>query len=245
MILGILSVTTATSQQYAIGMLNTPLAIRLYLSSGQPVPNRYLDTELNHQPFNIIPLESSLAAIKLNSLPRRHLQGAVFLFVIGILLFYLLLWLQNPVFDNSTSSSTTPSSPNSSLQSRNIFLTALLTTVVLLTYQFLWSLLHLRDSRKWTTEFDLRSRGSYEQPYYLEKLKRDLQRVQNLAAEMEREQMVVYAKERGLTVDELVENLNKRKSAEGDGLGKMGRMVSLRDKGVGTSEQGRWSREYA
>ena len=68
---------------------------------------------------------------------------------------------------------------------------------------------HLSDERKWTRDFDLKSRGSYEQPYYLEKLKRDLQRVQNLAEEMEREQMAIYAKAHGLTMEELVANLQK------------------------------------
>ena len=42
-----------------------------------------------------------------------------------------------------------------------------------------------------------------------DKLKRDLQRVQNLAAEMEREQMELYAQNHGVTVDELMASLKK------------------------------------
>lgn len=89
MVLGIMSVTTATSQQHAVGMLNNPLAIRLWLSRGQAEAGRYLDTERDHQPFNIVPLESSIAAIKLTSLPRRQLQIGVFLFIVGFLIFCL------------------------------------------------------------------------------------------------------------------------------------------------------------
>ncbi len=193
MVLGILSVTTATSQQHAIGMLNNPLAIRLWLSRGQAEAGRYLDTEIDHQPFNIVPLESSIAAIKLTSLPRRQLQVAVFIFIVGFVLFCLLSWLEN-VTDQPS-------------DYRNIFIVTLATAVAFSFYHAIWKIAHLNDERKWTHDFDLRSRGSYEQPYYLEKLKRDLQRVQNLAAEMEREQMQIYAKAHGLTMDELVASL--------------------------------------
>ena len=195
MILGILSVTTATSQQNAVGMLNNPLAIRLWLSRGQADVGRYLDTEMDHQPFNIVPLESSIAAIKLTSLPRRQLQIAVFLFIVGFLLFCLFNWLENVTERPS--------------DYRSIFIVTLATAVAFSLYHAVWKMAHLNDERKWTQDFDLKSRGSYEQPYYLEKLKRDLQRVQNLATEMEREQMAIYAKSHGLTVDELVASLKK------------------------------------
>ena len=195
MVLGILSVTTATSQQHAVGMLNNPLAIRLWLSRGQPEAERYLDTELDHQPFNIIPLESSIAAIKLTSLPRRQLQVAVFLFIVGFVLFCLFSWLEG-ITDQPS-------------DYRNIFIVTLATALAFSIYHALWKMAHLNDERKRTQDFDLKSRGSYEQPYYLEKLKRDLQRVQNLAAEMEREQMQIYAKAHGLTMDELVASLKK------------------------------------
>jgi hypothetical protein len=193
MVLGILSVTASTSQQHAVGMLNNALAIRLWLSRGQSESGRYLDTELDHQPFNIIPLESSIAAIKLTSLPRRQLQVAVFLFIVGILLFCILSWLEE-VTDKPS-------------DYRNLFIVTLATAIVFPGYHLFWKLTHLNDERKRTEDFDLKSRGSYEQPYYLEKLKRDLQRVQNLAAEMEREQMQIYAKTHCLTIDELVANL--------------------------------------
>jgi hypothetical protein len=193
--LGILSVTTTASQQHHIGMLNNPLAIRLWLSRGQPPNGRYLDTEPDHQPFNIIPLESSVAAIKLNSLPRRQLQLAVFLFIIGILLFCLFSWLEDISDDPD--------------DWRNIFIATLTIVVMAAIYHAIWKLAHVNDERRYTQHFDLKSRGSYEQPYYLEKLKRDLQRVQNLAAEMEREQMEIFAETHGLTVDELVANLKQ------------------------------------
>lgn len=191
--LGILSVTTTASQQHHVGMLNNPLAIRLWLSRGQPPSDRYLDTEPDHQPFNIIPLESSVAAIKLNSLPRRQLQIAVFLFIIGFLLFCLFSWLEGIT--------------DAPQDWRNIFIATLAVVVLASAYHAILKIAHVNDERKWTQDFDLKSRGSYEQPYYLEKLKRDLQRVQNLAAEMEREQMEIFAKSHGLTMDELVANL--------------------------------------
>ena len=209
MILGILSVTTATSQQHAVGMLNNPLAIRLWLSRGQSDTLRYLDTEPDHQPFNIVPLESSIAAIKLTSLPRRQLQVAVFVFVVGFLLFALFSWLEQ-ITDQPS-------------DYRNIFIVTLATAVAFSFYHAILNIAHLNDERKWTQDFDLRSRGSYEQPYYLEKLKRDLMRVQNLAQEMEREQMEIYAKRNGLTMEELLASLKKDGYAE------------KVDRGVGTS----------
>lgn len=192
MVLGVLSVTTATSQQHYVGMLNNPLAIRLWLSRGQPETGKH---DADNQPFNILPLESSIAAIKLTSYPRRLLQCAVFIFLVGFGLYCLFSWLENIT--------------ERPADYRNIFLVFVLTAVSFWLYWSYWTLMHFDDERKRTSDFDLRSRGSYEQPYYLEKLKRDLQRVQNLAAEMEREQMELYAKAHGVTFDQLVDSLRK------------------------------------
>ena len=189
-VLGLLSVTTATSQQHHVGMLNNSLAIRLWLSRGQPETGKH---DVDNQPFNFLLLESSIAAIKLTSFPRRMLQFAVLVFLVGFGLYCLFSWLE----------SITPKPSDF----RNIFWVFILTVCSFWLYWSCWTLKHINDERKRTNDFELRSRGSYEQPYYLEKLKRDLQRVQNLAAEMEREQMELYAQTHGVTVGELMASL--------------------------------------
>lgn len=196
MVLGILSVTTATSQQQAVGMLNNPLAIRLWLSRGQPEPGKHV----GNVPFNILPLEASVPAIKFISLPRHLLQLAVFVFGIGFLLYLLFGWLEEV--------SLYPT------DYRNILLVFLITYGTYVVYHVFWMVMYANDERKRTVDFDLSSRGSYEQPYYLEKLKRDLDRVQNLAAEMEREQMQKYAETHGMTLEELQEHLRRNAAYE-------------------------------
>ena len=201
MVLGVLSVTTATSQQHYVGMLNNPLAIRLWLSRGTPEAGKH---DAENTPFNVLPLKSSIAATKLTSFPRWLLQSAVFVFLVGFGLYCLFSWLEN-ITDKPS-------------DYRNIFWVFILTVCTFWLYWSIWTLNHINDERKRTSDFDLRSRGSYEQPYYLEKLKRDLQRVQNLAAEMERE---LYAKSHGVTIDELLASLKNSdpKSAIGDEVG--------------------------
>ncbi|RMZ87041.1 hypothetical protein DV736_g5733, partial [Chaetothyriales sp. CBS 134916] len=197
MVLGVLSVMTATSQQNYVGMINNPLSIRLWLSRGQPEVGKH---DADNQPFNILPLESSVAAIKVISFPQRLLQLAVLVFLVGFGLYCLLSWLENITEKPS--------------DFRNIFSVFMLTICMTGLYWATWRLNHINDERKWTKDFDLRHRGSYEQPYYLEKLKRDLQRVQNLAVEMEREQMELYADSHGVTVEELKAGLRKSEVRE-------------------------------
>ncbi|RMZ84570.1 hypothetical protein DV737_g1247, partial [Chaetothyriales sp. CBS 132003] len=192
MVLGVLSVMTATSQQNYVGMINNPLSIRLWLSRGQPEVGKH---DSDNQPFNILPLESSVAALKVISFPQRLLQLAVLVFLAGFGLYCLFSWLENITEKPS--------------DFRNIFLVFMLTICVTGLYWAAWRVNHINDERKWTKDFDLLHRGFYEQPYYLEKLKRDLQRVQNLAVEMEREQMELYANSHGVTVEELKADLRK------------------------------------
>ena len=192
MVLGILSVKTATSQQQAVGMLNSPLTIRLWLSRGAGDAMKHRE----NQPFNILPLESSVASVKATSYPRHLLQLAVWIFLLGFGLYCLFAWLDNPGGRSS--------------DYRNIFIVFIITLCLSRGYKMFWKAVQTQDARKASLDFDLRSRGSYETPYYLEKLKRDLKRVQDLAAEMEREEMRKYATAHGLSVEAILEDLDKQ-----------------------------------
>ena len=87
MVFGILSVISATSAHSTIGLLNDPLALRLWLSRGSPPPNIQYP-----QPYNTLPLESSVSAILVIKLPKALLNLAVFLYLIAFGLYLILSW---------------------------------------------------------------------------------------------------------------------------------------------------------
>lgn len=100
MLLGVLSVMAATQQHLDVGMLNSPIEVRLWLSRGKPKAKgrrsggqgataRYESTK----PFAELPLESSIGALKAVSLPQLLLRLAAFVFTIGLGLWILFQWV--------------------------------------------------------------------------------------------------------------------------------------------------------
>lgn len=89
MVFGILSVLSATSAHSTIGLLNDPLALRLWLSRGSPSLNMQYPN-----PYSQLPLESSVSAILTIKLPKALLNLAVFLYLIAFGLYLILSWVE-------------------------------------------------------------------------------------------------------------------------------------------------------
>lgn len=117
MIVGVLSVITATRQHLHVVMLKSPLHVRLWLSSGRPskrarfhghgsllpqweevaAPDKYAGLP----GIEALPLESSVASLKAVTLPGHLLDLSVLLFIAGIGLYELSGW-QDLVIDVET-----------------------------------------------------------------------------------------------------------------------------------------------
>ena len=125
MILGSLSVIKAAGLHQQIGILNSPLFIRLWLSRGrqedysllvlspflprfglksakQPTPHNSPSKEpaseakpSSKSEFEALPLQSSVSALKLVAMPRALLNVALLFFVVGFLLYVLLMWVED------------------------------------------------------------------------------------------------------------------------------------------------------
>ena len=165
MLLGILSVTFATSQQQQVGILNNPLAIRLWLSRGKTENDRYTP------PFDTLPLESSVSASKIFAIPKLLLNMAVFLFLVGFGLYLLFSWLYHL---------STPAS-----NYRNIFITFMVIAGVFGLYYIIWNMLRLYDDLRVTNQFDLRKLGGFPKGSPLHQLRDDLYEMQNKLDERE------------------------------------------------------------
>ena len=125
MILGSLSVIKAAGLHQQIGILNSPLFIRLWLSRGrqedysllvlspflprfglksakQPPPHNSPSKEpaseakpSSKSEFEALPLQSSVSALKLVAMPRALLNVALLFFAVGFLLYVLLMWVED------------------------------------------------------------------------------------------------------------------------------------------------------
>ena len=93
MLFGILSVVSATSQHRAIGLLNDPTALRLWLSRGKPSKDHNTgQTKAYPQPYDTLPLESSVSAYLVTQFPRVLLNLAVFIYLVGFGLYLIFSW---------------------------------------------------------------------------------------------------------------------------------------------------------
>lgn len=90
MALGILSVVSATTHQQAVGILNDPVSIRLWLSRGKTSFFRDVDKS----PFKSLPLDCSVPKLKSIGLPQLSLNISVILYFVGFGLYFLFLWVQ-------------------------------------------------------------------------------------------------------------------------------------------------------
>ncbi|KAL9111710.1 MAG: hypothetical protein Q9227_003985 [Pyrenula ochraceoflavens] len=158
MVLGILSVVFATNQQQNIGMLNNPLAIRMWLSRGPP-RTRY------HSIFDDLPLESSVSAIKITQIPTALLQLAVLVFFVGFGLYLIFSWTENVEAGGS--------------DYRNIFILFVITIAVVLAYYAITSIFRLLDQQTVSSKFDTKRVGLGEgKPLRLRVLEYRLRKLQ-------------------------------------------------------------------
>ena len=88
MVCGIVSVVAATMIQESLRRLHSHMDIRLWLSNGISTSRDRYD-----RPYNILPLESSVAAHKLVDAPARFLMLAVALYIVGFGIYLLFGWL--------------------------------------------------------------------------------------------------------------------------------------------------------
>lgn len=101
MVLGVLSVITATRQHLDVVMLKSPLSVRLWLSLGQLTDHhglpRWNEAHSENKYEKVagikeLPLESSVMSLKAATLPRYLLDLSVVAFMIGIGLYELSGW---------------------------------------------------------------------------------------------------------------------------------------------------------
>ncbi|KAH7391226.1 hypothetical protein BKA64DRAFT_756273 [Cadophora sp. MPI-SDFR-AT-0126] len=122
MVLGILSVVSATTHQQAVGILIDPLSIRLWLSRGF---TKHSEKRPYPHPFTELKLDCSVAKQKSVGLPQWSLNFSVALYFIGFGLYFLFRWVEN-VGDDV-------------LGSRNIFIVYVVLAIVSLIYaMILW-----------------------------------------------------------------------------------------------------------
>ncbi|KIW93796.1 uncharacterized protein Z519_05111 [Cladophialophora bantiana CBS 173.52] len=170
MILGVLSVVFAASQQSDIGMLNKPLDIRLWLSRGK------VELEKRHyrKPFILLPLESSVAALKQFDLPKVVLNVAVLFYIIGLGIYLLYSWLYHVEPDGGRD------------DFRNIFITFVATVGVVYLYVIVIGGLAYADNRKRTEDFNLDRTTTFAKPtsqVQLEEWLKALQDMQSMTFE--------------------------------------------------------------
>jgi hypothetical protein len=122
MVLGVLSVITATRQHLDVVMLKSPLSVRLWLSRGQPRSQDGLPLWHESQPtsryegitgFEHLPLESSVMSLKAVNMPRHLLDLSVFAFMIGFGLYELSGWVSPAIHPAASNSTNYPDASNS------------------------------------------------------------------------------------------------------------------------------------
>ena len=163
MVLGVASVLTATRQHAAVGMLNTPLQIRLWLSRGRPewysisvakvalfnigvldalTKNKHTSPAFNKywlvKDYKDMPLESAVSAMKATALPGHLLYMAVIVFLAGFGLYILFQWLEDV---------------GGAVANRNIFVVFTITVGLYVIYDALIVMARVLDRDKRSSEF--------------------------------------------------------------------------------------------
>ncbi|EXJ92015.1 hypothetical protein A1O3_00565 [Capronia epimyces CBS 606.96] len=166
MVLGVASVFTATRQHFSVGMLNSPLQVRLWLSRGRPesyrgfvarmvgfgtIPfpmNRLIPYPVttattqrkyaNMKAYQDMPLESAISAAKAVALPSHLLYMTVIIFLVGFGLYILFRWLEDV---------------GGAVSYRNIFIVFIITAGLYAGYDILIEVARLLDRDKRSREF--------------------------------------------------------------------------------------------
>lgn len=159
MVFGILSVTSATSLNQQVGRLNSALDIRLWLSRGKG--------RMKHcEPYSLMPLESSISALKISEIPNLLLNLAVVLFLIGFGLYLLFSWLNHI--------------EQSGIAYRNVFIVFVIAVVVSCLYYFTWVVVRILEAQKRSEEFELIPPEKFQRPSSQQLLQQKLHSVQKL-----------------------------------------------------------------
>ncbi|KAE8452332.1 hypothetical protein EG329_001032 [Mollisiaceae sp. DMI_Dod_QoI] len=170
MVFGILSVLSATSAHGTIGLLNDPLALRLWLSRGQPSPN----TKYSN-PYSDLPLESSVSAVLVTKLPKALLNLAVFSYLIAFGLYLILSWAE--------------AVPTGNHDYRNVFITFILCVGLTFVYSSICFVMRILGAATASHQFQYKRLGvTLEKSPELEALESKLQSFQrksNLAEDIE------------------------------------------------------------
>jgi hypothetical protein len=160
MVFGILSVLSATSAHSTIGLLNDPLALRLWLSRGRPSPNSQYPN-----PYNRLPLESSVSAILVIKLPKALLNLAVFSYLIAFGLYQILSWVEAVPVRND--------------DYRNVFITFILCVGLTFLYSYICFFQRILDAARASQQFQYKRLGiTLQKSRELEALESELQSFQ-------------------------------------------------------------------
>ena len=147
MLFGILSVVSATSQHRAVGLLNDPTALRLWLSKGLPSAAHSMGgAKAYHPPYDTLPLESSVSASLVTQFPRLLLNLAVFLYLIGFGLYLIFSWREEV--------------PGDSDDYRNIFVVFIVSVGVSIFYYIVCFVNRVFDAAKVSDDFNFQRLGT-------------------------------------------------------------------------------------
>jgi hypothetical protein len=189
MVLGIIAVVCSTTLQQEVGRLNNPLDVRLWLSRGKVE----LEKCPYDPPYRLLPLESSISALKISEIPGTLLRLAVLLFLAGFGLYLLFSWL------NHVDASGTDHVDASGTDYRNIFAVFIIVIGLFCCYYAFWSVSRVLDAQKREEEFDLRMSDTFAKPdpqQQLEEVLKALQGMHKLDPDSEedtREFMYLYS----------------------------------------------------
>ncbi|KAH7412553.1 hypothetical protein BKA64DRAFT_331219 [Cadophora sp. MPI-SDFR-AT-0126] len=160
MVFGILSVLSATTAHSQIGLLNDPLALRLWLSRGGPPSNIQYP-----EPYSGLPLQSSVSAILVLKLPKALLNLAGFSYIIAFGLYLILSWRE--------------AVPTTNDDYRNVLVVFVLCVGLVIVYQNSCFFQRILDDAKASHEFQYRRLGAtLEKSPELEALESQLQSFQ-------------------------------------------------------------------
>ncbi|KAJ9619127.1 hypothetical protein H2204_012774 [Knufia peltigerae] len=164
MMLGVLSVVRAASLQQHISVLNKAFDIRLWLSRGKA------ETEKTHYrpPFHLLPLESSVAALKQFSMPKVLLNLAVLLYTIGFGIYLLFAWVYHVDTDGGRN------------DFRNIFISFVATVGFVCASVFATDLFAIVDERKRMADFDLNRTTTFAKPVSQKQLEEWLETLRDM-----------------------------------------------------------------
>jgi hypothetical protein len=162
MVLGIVSVVCSTSLQQEVGRLNNALDIRLWLSRGKVE----LEKHSYDPPYRLLPLESSISALKISEIPGTLLRLAVILFLAGFGLYLLFSWLSGVEASGN--------------DHRNIFIVFVVVIGLFCCYYGFWSVSRVLDAQKREEEFDLRMSDTFAKPDPQQELEEVLNALQGM-----------------------------------------------------------------